>query len=495
LGAKESRRPGREAAMFRFVLYALVFTGFAHAAEPSPLDKALAIQRAMAEAKAHLAAGQPSDATNALESVISNINGDADFLSLLREAYGEELKRQKLARSPDAKRIAVLEGKLAILNKSAPAEKSETQTHSKSEEAKPTEPLKKATELFNAANRRPENFAEAAKLFRQAQNEKSNFSTEQFAAWAYCRIKLAADAWNRSNRDAAATAAAVAEIEDALALAPDHADLQTAGRKLIQDVGGRPSVAKPKSPALSESRWASLESDNFRIRFPQDAAEAARELLTKSESARKDIFARWTSPSASTWQPKCELVLHPNAAEFAAATRQVPAGTGHAFIKLDAKGVVERRIDLRADDSTAAEDALPRELTHIVLADLFPDREPPRWAAIGMAVLATNTESERCQRTLERCHRAGELFAVSAFLDLKQPPKPDAVTAYYVQSASLVHHLVKRKDAKTFRIFLMDAARYGVEKALDRQYGYPSIKAFDDDWRRATLSTARGQKP
>ena len=217
--------------------------------------------------------------------------------------------------------------------------------------------------------------------------------------------------------------------------------------------------------------------------------------MTKAEESRKAIFAEWSSPAATAWNPKCDLVLHPTAAEFAAATNGSAAGTGHAFVKLDTKRVTERRIDLRADDATAADDALPRELTYVILADLFPDREPPKWAAIGMAVLATATESERCSRTLLRCYKAGELVTLSAFLELKGPSKPEAVTAYYVESASIVEHLVKRKDAKTFRIFLLDAGRYGLEKALDRQYGYATLKEFDDDWRRAYLTTARGQKP
>lgn len=476
---------------------ALVFVVPLFAAEPTPLDKTLAIQRAMAEAKEYLSANQAADAVTALEAVLPQINGDADFLVLLRQAYGDELKRRKLARNPDEKRIADLESKLAILKNGDPKTDSKAQAKPiappKIEETAPNESadlLKRAGTLFNEARTEPAKFAEAAKLFRTARANGAEFTADQFAAWSYCRVKAAADEWNKSNRDAAATASAVREIEDALALAPNHADLQAAGRKLIGDVGGKPTPAKAKSPTISEGNWVALESDNFRIRF-QGAAEPAKELLAKAEDARKAIFARWTTPAVSTWKPKCDLVLHPTAAEFATATNQPASATGHALVKLDAKQTTDRRIDLRADDPTAADDALPRELTYIVLSDLFPDREPPKWAAIGMAVLATATETERCGRTLDRCFRAGELIAVSAFLELKGPPKSDSVTAYYVESASIVEHLVKRKDAKTFRIFLMDAQRYGLEKALDRQYGYTTLKEFESDWRRAAL--ANGQ--
>lgn len=475
------------------------------AAEPTPLDKTLAIQRAMAEAKGYLAAGQPADAVTALETVLPQINGDADFLALLRQAYGDELKRRKLARNPDTIRITELESKLAIINKGDA--RSDSTAHQNVAKAEPiaapkieeTPPkkevddtLRRAGALFNEARSQPAKFAEAAKLFRTARENGTEFAPEQFAAWSYCRVRVAADTWNKSNRDASATAQAVREIEDALALVPNHAELQSAGRKLIADVGGKASGPKPKTPApaIVEASWSSLESDNFRVRF-QGAAEPARELLARAEQARKAIFARWTTPATTTWNPKCDLVLHPTAAEFANATSLPATATGHALVKTTARQTTDRRIDLRADDPSAADDALPRELTHIVLGDLFPDREPPKWAAIGMAVLATATESERCGRTLARCFHDGELIAVAAFLDLKGPSKPESVTAYYVESASLVEHLVKRKDARTFRVFLMDAQRYGLEKALDRQYGYATLKEFESDWRRAAL--ANGQ--
>lgn len=486
------------------------------AAEPTTLDKTLSIQRAMAEARTYLSASQPADAVKSLESVLANIKGDPDFLALLRQAYTEELKQRKLARNPDKERIAALEGKLAILKKpdvkpEAPSdpiaesnagaqivpaprieEVRETSASAPNAATDADEALR-AGELFRQAK-----YSEAAELFREARRKNRNLTPDQLAAWAYCRVKVAVETWNRSSRDPAATIEATREIEDALALAPEHQELQAAGRKLITDVGGKPTSAKtPKQPIANsgvDSRWVALESDSFRVRF-QGSPEMARELLTKAEAARKEIFARWSTPAVSHWEPKCDLVLHPTAAEWSAATNGPSDGTGHAFVKFHEKRVVDRRIDLRSDDPLAGQDALPRELTYIILADLFPDREPPRWAAIGMAVLATETESERCQRTLARCHRAGELYSMSAFLELKGPPSNNAITAYYVESASIVEHLVQRKDAKTFRIFLMDAARYGLEKALDRQYGYASLKDLDDDWRRKALTVGRAQKP
>jgi hypothetical protein len=484
--------------MPRLALFALLLCASpVLAADPTPIDKSLAVQRAVAEAKAYLTANQPADAVKSLEGVLEAINGDADFLGLLREAYGEELKRQKVSRTPDAKRVAELEERLLVLKQpqTKVAAKAEPKPPTIAEVPKPdANVLKDAAEAFNAARTQPAKFADAAKLFAAAHAGGAEFTPEQLAAWAYCRVKAAADGWNKSGRDAAATTAAVREIEAALKLAPNHADLQTAGRKLIADVGGKPSAPPAKQPTIAETgSWLALESDNFRVRF-QGSSDAAKAVLTKAEEARKATFAKWSSPPSNAWQPKCDVVLHPTAAAFAAATSQPAAATGHAFVKLEATIVLDRRIDLRLDDASMADDTLARELTYIVLADLFPDRDPPRWAAIGMAVLATGTEAEQCRRTLARCYQDGELFAVGSFLEMKGP-KPEQVTGYYVEAVSLVDHLVRKKDAKTFRIFLLDAQRYGVEKALDRQYGYRSAKDLDTEWRRTALTTSRAQKP
>ncbi|QEL15233.1 hypothetical protein [Limnoglobus roseus] len=497
--------------LFRPLVGVLLVASFTHAADPTPIDKSLAIQRAMAEAKTYLTANQPADAVKSLEGVLPSINGDADFLVLLRQAYGEELKRQKVSRTPDNARVAELESKLTILTGSD-AKPVATETNVKlappmiaevppiPAPAKPTaesvDLIKQATDLFNQARAQPAKFAEAARFFDKAFNSKLELSRDQMAAWAYCRVKLAADGWNKSNRDASATKAAVREIEDALKLAPAQAELQAAGLKIIADIGGTPtaSTAPTGKPTITESSWMALESDNFRVRF-QGSPDVPKALLTKAEEGRRAIFAKWSSPPSGNWQPKCDIVLHADGKPFAIATNQPAEATGHAFVKLEAKQVTDRRIDLRADDANVGDETLARELTYVILADLFPDRDLPRWAAIGMAVLSAASETERCQQTLPRCQRDGELFGLAAFLDLKGPPKPEAVTAYYVESVSLVDHLVHKKNEKTFRIFLLDAQRYGTEKALERQYGYATVKELDDEWRRAALTTARGQKP
>ena len=59
---------------------------------------------------------------------------------------------------------------------------------------------------------------------------------------------------------------------------------------------------------------------------------------------------------------------------FAKATKLAPTATGCAHVTMGEGRVTARRIELRADDPGMLENSLPRELAHVILADLFPSR-------------------------------------------------------------------------------------------------------------------------
>jgi hypothetical protein len=175
-------------------------------------------------------------------------------------------------------------------------------------------------------------------------------------------------------------------------------------------------------------------------------------------------------------------------------TGKPAAGTGHATVRLVEGKAASRRIDLQADDAAVITNALPRELTHVVLADLFPYTPPPRWAEEGIAILAGSPEEiGRYLRTLPRCARNGELFTVTALLEMKDFPAADKVTGFYCGSVSLVEYLVKLKGEKHFTTFLRDCQRYGTASALKRQYGIESAQALQEAWLKAALDGSRAQ--
>jgi hypothetical protein len=139
--------------------------------------------------------------------------------------------------------------------------------------------------------------------------------------------------------------------------------------------------------------------------------------------------------------------------------------------------------------------ALPRELTHIVLADLFPDKPPPKWAEEGMAVLAgTVEEANRYTNTLRRCAREGEWFGLAQLMEMKEYPA-EKITGFYCESVALTEYLVRAHGEKNFTIFLRDCQRYGTPQALKRQYAVENPQALENTWKRAVLELGRAQSP
>src|SRR6516165_2067891 len=77
-----------------FLLIILIPAAFAQpAAESDPrISRAVAVQRAMADAKELLRANRSSDAVAALEAQILYINGNPSYLALMKDAYVALLK-------------------------------------------------------------------------------------------------------------------------------------------------------------------------------------------------------------------------------------------------------------------------------------------------------------------------------------------------------------------------------------------------------------------
>jgi len=504
----------------RAVLAAALLCPFAVAQQPPPRS----VIEAVAVAKARLAEGRPTDAVQLLERQLAAADGDADFRDTLRAAYAAQVKQLTDPTAVDTarKNLALLGGAppaaeppplpavpLPVTGMLPPPSGAELPplfpaagslpppvaapaapkpvVQAAASDTGGIDLLKQASAVFNLALTEPAKFAQARDLFALAFNRKLTLSAEQLTAWAYCRLKVATDTLNR-NPDAPTAAELVAEIEDALAIAPDHAGLQNAGKDLLaaarKRAGGLPPM-RPVPPALAGD-WQHLDTDNFRVKY-QGKAGVAQAVARAAEEKRRTLFAEWSAAPDGKWQPKCEIVIHPDAASFTRATRLPADGTGRADVTLTNGEPVARRIDLRSDDATVVDDALPRELTHVILADLFPSQAPPKWAALGMAVLAESPEQlGRYRRTVARCDRDNELQPVGAVMAATDIPAK-SVTGFAVESVSLVDFLVRWKGKKHFVGFVRDAQRYGYESALKRQYSVADSRELEPLWRKNVL--------
>lgn len=345
-----------------------------------------------------------------------------------------------------------------------------------------TDWVKQAVEAFQRAKAgRPAEFATAGESFARAVQGGAMLTADQTAAWAYCRVRAATERLNAST-DAASAAAVITEIESALATVPSQLGLHTAAADIL--AAARKRAGTTRTPIASIGEANVVESPSFVVRFEGRKA-TADELIRAAEVARAEVFKRWSGPPGGDWNPKCEIVLHQTADTFAAATGLPAAATGRAEVKLSEGRVASRRIDLRADDETLIETALPRELAHVIFADLYPTQPPPPWAALGMAVLSTNEEEVgRYLRTAGRCGQEGELPSADQLLTAAEVPAR-GVTGFHAGSVAVADFLVRWKGEKMFTAFVRDSLRYGSEAALKRQYDLANARDLDDAMRRS----------
>ena len=202
------------------------------------------------------------------------------------------------------------------------------------------------------------------------------------------------------------------------------------------------------------------ETTNFRIfsadgRLAERAAEAA-------EAVREAQAARWGSPAVQrTWAPRCEIHLYPDGKAFAAATDQPETSPGFSTLESDGKRITVRKVHLRADQPQLLTAVLPHEVTHVVVADLFPVQAIPRWADEGIAVLAEpETEQSLRARELRESLSSGRLFDLRQLMSIEAPKDKDW-SLYYAQSVSLTRFLVEQGTPEKLIQFVHASAPQG----------------------------------
>jgi len=150
---------------------------------------------------------------------------------------------------------------------------------------------------------------------------------------------------------------------------------------------------------------------------------------------------------------------------------------GCASLKIDSGRIVQRRVDLRLDSETWITDALPHEITHVVLADHFADYRIPPWLDEGIAVLSESRSKQ--QQRLEACQRSeesGRSFQLPELLQLRRFPSAVQHAAFYGQSAELVQLLQTRSESPSQVLDFADhAVRFGYESALQKYYGIEGL--------------------
>jgi hypothetical protein len=264
---------------------------------------------------------------------------------------------------------------------------------------------------------------------------------------------------------------------------------------LIAPAFGGEAGNSPKAESLrivtkeyQANGWLVQETETFRIYCLPNLAEAKR-LPQACESLRRQLQETWFGEVATAWSPRCDIVVHPSVAgyvrELGAASRN---SSGCATIDVQRGQVIKRRIDLRADADDWLFSALPHELTHVILAEKFVDKQIPRWADEGMAILTEPVTRQAIRRAaMQRAVARAPQYAASELLAVRDYPQGDRRDAFYGQSASLVAYLIERDSPARFLEFMQIGQKQGFERALADVYGFRSLAELDARWRPQIL--------
>jgi hypothetical protein len=244
-----------------------------------------------------------------------------------------------------------------------------------------------------------------------------------------------------------------------------------------------PSTETPQAISThgDAGKWQIKETPNFVI-FHADP-DLAEKLAASAESARESQTRRWTgSPPPRNWSPRCEIYVYPTAALFSQITGQPVDSEGFSTMQTDGVKTTARRINLRADHATIVTAVLPHEVTHVVLADLFPTQQIPRWADEGIAVLSEpKHEQERRIVELDPALDGGKIFSIEHLMVRDYPEGPHWAL-YYAQSVSLTRFLVDQGTPAQFIDFLQGSQRTDAQTELRRVYKIDGFADLQTRW-------------
>lgn len=243
-----------------------------------------------------------------------------------------------------------------------------------------------------------------------------------------------------------------------------------------------------QAAALAETPSVPLrqvcQSASFQVRSVP-GGPAAEDVLKHCERLRSELQRLGLGgETQEPWRPRCEVVVHATRGSYLHAVGRGGGQTsGSSLIRFDQGRVRTRRIDLLMDKQTDLP-ALPHELTHVVLADRFRGKQPPRWLDEGIATMADSLEKKKLHhRDCQQALRTGTALRLIDVLRLEQFTSAQQVPAFYGQSLSLVHFLSAKDGPGRVVDFVAAAIHQGYDRALKTYYGIDSVATLEQEWR------------
>tara|TARA_R110002072_G_scaffold303108_2_gene493914 strand:- start:95108 stop:96010 length:903 start_codon:yes stop_codon:yes gene_type:complete len=243
--------------------------------------------------------------------------------------------------------------------------------------------------------------------------------------------------------------------------------------------------------------WWIQQTDNFRV-CTRNRHLDLDSLPARCEMLRLQISGVWLGADGTdNWIPRCDVIVHTSLAEYQQTLgASVGRSVGCATMKVDGGRIVSRRIDIRIDADHWELDALPHELTHVVLADRFNGRRLPPWADEGIGVLSESTRKQqiRADAFKDSVHR-GCVYRPTDLLNLRRFPAAGYREAFYAQSAALVRQLVERSSHQQFIHCVQESLDDGETAALAAVYNIHSTNSLDGITKVHAVTKALSHEP
>ncbi|WP_157368718.1 hypothetical protein [Zavarzinella formosa] len=500
----------------------LGFTLLLSAEPPRDLNKIIPVQRAIVAAREALRLNDPAKAIRILEAEQANAVGNTAYASLLKDAKEALAKTQPGNPAdiiePDDKQTPTLKlppTDLAVRPVSSatlapplppppPVEETVKEPVAPPERFPEPEPkplpiivnppkadvdpfqqtpshgrlpgndLSKADAAFAAKK-----YAQAATLYQQAAKQGLKLTPEQQEQWIYCRLFNVATQLKSGTVDEAQRGVLLREV----------ADCRQSGSERLHDFCDRLTASLRPATASAPTPTVAGDSRNFAIKGVADPVKAG-EVIQVADAVRAAMYQRWSGTTANDWATPCEITLHACGKDYRQVTHKPESLWGHSTVGVRGIDVVTRKLDLCGDDLSLLDVTLPNEITQMILLEMYAEQPLPKWALIGMAALSETPESvARYRRTVPGLLRDRKLLMLSVLLEQQTFPEPEATTAFYAQSISLVSFLVEKKGCKAFATFLREAPRRGIAKALQSHYGFKDVADLQQQWLKSLSVT------
>ena len=241
---------------------------------------------------------------------------------------------------------------------------------------------------------------------------------------------------------------------------------------LIAGWGAQRSATAFDEPAACQcacarrGEWTVAETPNFTL-WTHGDLDTARHCAMRCETLRRELISAWTgNETIAAWSPLCAVVIHKTQAEYRLSMNASDESAGCTTVTCDQGRVIFRRIDLRGDVADWQRNALPHELTHVVLADQLIDCSVATWLNEGMAMLS-ESEALQSQRLtlLERAAAVRSLPGLAEVLDDGQRSHLDA-NLRYAASFSLVRWLEQQGGRQRLLQFARHVRQSGNDQSL-----------------------------